>query len=229
MKTSRIAALAIVAPLVLGLSGCTGGLDADVAATVGDTTISRADVDLLSKVICKDRVAAVKQGGASAAAYAQVEANAVNVLVETERTARFAEELGAPFDEAELRTRMASIAPLLKGLDEDDADDVRRMVREIQISDLQLQAIGAQVLQQQGAENPDGQAQANAGYNLRKQQFDDQVQVEVAPDYAPNQAGEAGKGNESLSTPVSSFAKQGVLAQPEPAWAAGLPADQKCG
>jgi hypothetical protein len=62
-----------------------------------------------------------------------------------------------------------------------------------------------------------------------QEKFRKGVDVEVNPEYGPDDAGVAGSVDPSLSLPVSSFAKKSVSGQPDAAFVSKLPADQRCG
>ena len=55
------------------------------------------------------------------------------------------------------------------------------------------------------------------------------IDIDVNPAYGPDDSGNAGAVDPSLSVAVSSFAKQSRSAQPDSAWVSKLPADQRCG
>jgi hypothetical protein len=229
VKANRLVLLA-VAGAMLALTGCTQS--GNVAAQVGDTTVSTSEVDFLTRIQCGslDKAAEDPQQGqpVQTVPTSLIRAGMVNTLVQAELNRQFAAREDLTYDRDTLRSVMGQFEATVDQVPEADQDRFREIVEGVYRGQLQIYGLAEYELNAQGVDDPE-QAQVEEFVAKIQDDFRKSVDVEVNPEYGADADGVAGTVDPSLSLAVSSFAKQGRAAQPEPDWVNDLPADQRCG
>lgn len=226
---SRARALAPLALAgVLALTGC--GLTPGTAARVNGSSVSISDVDLLTRVQCRD---ISSNGQGQATSVAKVRAQSVNALIDSTLSKGYADTQRAGYDPRTLQQQMAQVTPVIATLDKADQGPVRDLIEGFRRQELRMLTIGQKLLAKQatskaGTTKPSSDEALNAAYRARDS-FVKKADVEIDPRYGPGAKGVAGAGDGSVSTAVSDFAKQGMAKQPAAAFTSGLPTSQKCG
>ena len=228
MKANRLVLLGVAAATLV-LSGCTQ--TADVAARVGDTTVTTSEVDFLTKVQCAslDNAAENPQGQpAQTLPTSRIRTEMLNTLVQAELNRQLAAEEDLTYDKDTLREVMGQFEATLEQVPEGDRDRFRDLVEEVYRGQLQVYGLAEFNLKNEGVTAPD-QAQVQEAVGKLQEDFRKGVDIEVNPEYGADADGVAGAVDPSLSIPVSSFAKDSRSGEPEAGWLDDLPADQKCG
>lgn len=231
MKANRLLLVA-VAGTVLSLTGCTQS--GNVAARVGDSTVTTSEVDFLTQVQCDSLDKAAEDpsqsaGGASQkVATSQVRAGMVNTLIVSELNRQLAEREDLTYDKATLRALMDQLGPVVEEVPEDDRDRFREIVEGVYRGQLQVYTLAEGELAGRGLANP-SQDEVEQTVAAIQDEFRKSVDIEVNPEYGADAEGHAGAVDPSLSLAVSSFAKQSKSQSPKASWVEGLPADQRCG
>jgi hypothetical protein len=232
VKANRLVLLAVGGASVLALSGC--ARSGDVAARVGDTTVSTSDVDLLTKVQCdsldKEAKNPTQAGQVQPVARATLRTIMVNALVDAEVNRQVASREHLTYDKAQLASAVQRYESTVGNAPAGDRDRYRELIGTILRG--QLQAIGQikdQFTGQQPTNDEVQKAIADFEAKMRKR-----VDIDVNPQYGPDKDGVAGSVDPSLSLAVSSFAKHSrdalsATAQTDATWVNDLPADQRCG
>jgi len=230
VKAYRLVALAVAGVSMLALSGCSQS--GNVAARVGDETVSTSDVDFLTRIQCDTLNKAAKDpaqaGSVQAASTAQVRTGMMNTLLEAEIDRQLAASQHLDYDKATLRSVMSQFESVVQQAPKADQDRFRELVESVYRGQLQVWTEAQAELARQGVQSPDQQQVAEAVSALQAK-FRKTVDISVNPVYGANAAGTVGAADPSLSIPVSSFAKQARSSTPDPTWVSKLPADQRCG
>jgi hypothetical protein len=229
VKANRLVLLA-AAGATLALTGCapTG----NVAARVGDTTVTTSEVDFLTRMQCDSLDRAAKDPSQSANVQmvptSQVRSSMANTLVQAELNRQLAQREQLTYDKATLRNVMDQFESVVKDTPAKDRDRFRDVVEDVYRGQLQVYTLAQSRLQAQGATNPT-QDQVDQEVTSIQDEFRKSVDVDVNPEYGADKDGVAGSVDPSLSRAESSFAKSAQSAQPDAAWVSKLPADQRCG
>lgn len=230
--TNRLVLLAVAGTSLLALTGC--AQSGNVAAQVGDATITTSDVDFLTRMQCDTLDKAAKdpaqaaQGGAQMVATAQIRRTMVNTLVQAELNRQLAAKEDLSYDKTTLSNVMVQFESVVKEVPAADQDRFRALVEDVYRGQLQVYSKAQDELASQGAGQP-SQDQVDQAITDIQTKFRKSVDVVVNPEYGPDADGVAGAADPSLSRAVSSFAKQSGSAQPDATWVSKLPADQRCG
>jgi len=231
VKANRLVLLAVAGTSMLALTGCTQS--GNVAARVGDTTVSTSEVDFLTRMQCDalDKAAedpSQSQGGAQMVPVAQIRTGMVNTLVESELNRQLARQRHLAYDKTTLRSVMDQFESVVKQAPAKDRDRFRSMVEDVYRGQLQVYTLAQADLAQAGVSKPT-QDQVDQAVSKIQADFRKNVDVKVNPQYGADTDGVAGAVDPSLSLAVSSDAKQTRSTRPDPTWIAKLPADQRCG
>jgi hypothetical protein len=232
VKANRLVLLAVGGASVLALSGC--AQTGNVAARVGDTNVPTSDVDLLTSVQCTSLDKAAKdpaQGSqVQPVARATLRTIMVNALVDAEVNRQVAAREHLTYDKTQLASAVQRYQSTVGNAPAGDRDRYRDLIETILRG--QLQAIG-QIQDQFAGQQPsnDEVQKAIADFEAKMRA---KVDVDVNPQYGPDEHGVAGSADPSLSLAVSSFAKHSrdalsATAQTDATWVGDLPADQRCG
>jgi hypothetical protein len=232
VKAHRLVLIAVAGASMLALSGC--AQSGNVAARVGDSTVSTSDVDFLSRMQCEtldkaaQNPAAAAQGGVQTVPVAQVRTGMLNTLIETELNRQIASKEHLTYDRDTLRQVMAQFERVVDQVAAKDRDRFRSMVEDVYRGQLQVYTLAQQQLAEQGVSRP-SQDQVDQAVAKIQASFRKNLDVKVNPQYGADARGVAGSTDPSLSLAVSSYAKQARSAQPDSSWVSALPADQRCG
>ncbi len=221
MKRHRITSLLVGGLALLVLSGC-AGLHPGVAATVGEESIRRSQVDDVTRISCDLGV------GQGAQPRSAVSRDIVNAMVTTRVDTQYAESVGASYDKAQLQTRVQQLKDSLTKLPEEDRDLYVQVVSDYLRSQLMLADVGARALKDKGTAKPGGDEAVNEGSKLSAAWAKKHLDVQIDPRYNPGTSGKAGGGDGSISRPVSPYAKSSAGAA-KPAFVSALPAELRCG
>jgi hypothetical protein len=225
VKANRLVLLAVAGTSVLALTGCQSG---NVAAQVGDTTVTTSEVDFLTRMQCGALDKAADQGSAQVVAISQIRTGMVNTLVQAELNRQLAKREDLSYDKGTLRSVMEQFESVVAQAPAKDRDRFRDVVEGVYRGQLQVYTLAESDLSDQGVDTPT-QEEVDAAVSAIQDEFRKSVDVEVNPEYGADADGVAGAVDPSLSRAVSSFAKQSRAGQPDAAWIAALPAGQRCG
>lgn len=226
---NRLVLLAVAGTSLLALTGCTQ--TGNVAARVGDETVSTSEVDFLTRMQCASLDKAAEnpsQGSTQVVPVSQVRTGMVNTLVQAELNRQLAASKSLGYDRATLRSVMDQFESVLKLAPAKDRDRFRDVVESVYRGQLQVYTLAERDLAAQGVSRPTQDVVDKAVAKIQDD-FRKTVDVEVNPQYGADSAGVAGSVDPSLSVAVSSFAKQSRSSQPSSSWVSGLPGNQRCG
>ena len=230
MKANRLVLLAIAGTSVLALSGCTQS--GNVAARVGDVTVTTSEVDFLTRMQCdtldKQAQDPSQAGSTQTVATSQVRTGMVNTLIQSELNRQLAAREHLSYDKSTLRSVMDQFESVVKGVPAKDRDRFRDLVEDVYRGQLQVYTLAQGRLGEAGITDPT-QEQVDQAVTALQDDFRKGVDIDVNPEYGADDAGIAGSVDPSLSRAVSSFAKNSTAAQPQAGWVTKLPADQRCG
>ena len=218
----------MAAAAIVALTGC-GALHPGVAADVGSATISHGEVDDVAIALCSANITGAEAQGKPAPDLATRGARegALQVLLESELSRQFGEEMGVDADEQQVSQALAENEESVALLPEDQRDDFRSALRKYAGGQLILIEIGRQSITEQGqADVTDDQAIAE-GQRLRGE-FVKTIEIEVDPRYGAFAKGTFEAGGAALSVPASDAGLAGAKADPGPGFVSGLPASQRC-
>jgi len=222
--------LAVAGTSVLALSGCAPS--GNVAAKVGDDTITTSEVDFLTRMQCDalDRAAESpsSQGTTQTVPRAQVRTGMVNTLIQDALNRQLAARDHLEYDKATLRSVMDQFESVVAQAPAKDRDRFRSLVEDVYRGQLQVYTLAQDQLRSAGVSNP-SQQEVDQAVSAIQDDFRKDVDVDVNPQYGADGSGVAGSVDPSLSLAVSSFAKKSVSAKPDATWVGDLPADQRCG
>jgi SurA N-terminal domain len=230
VKANRLVLLAVAGTSVLALTGCTQ--TGNVAAKVGDTTVPTSEVDFLARMQCTSLDKAAKDpaqaGSVQVVSTSQIRTSMVNTLIQTELNRQLAEEQDLGYDKTTLRNAMQQFASVLQTVPAKDRDRFHDLVESIYRGQLEVYSLAQSKLAAQGVTSP-SQQQVDEAISKIQDDYRKTVDIDVNPAYGADADGVAGSQDPSLSTAVSSFAKQSRKTQPDPSWVSKLPADERCG
>jgi len=226
----RMVLLAVAGTSVLAVSGCAPS--GNVAAKVGDDTITTSEVDFLTRMQCDalDRAAESpsSQGTTQTVPRAQVRTGMVNTLIQDALNRQLAARDHLEYDKATLRSVMDQFESVVAQAPAKDRDRFRSLVEDVYRGQLQVYSLAQEQLVADGKDNP-SQSDVDQAISAIQDKYRKTVDVDVNPQYGPDADGVAGKADPSLSLAVSSFAKQSRSSQPQASWIAKLPDNQRCG
>ncbi len=221
MKSHRITSLLVGGLALLVLSGC-AGLQPGAAATIGDETIPRSEVDDVTRISCDLGV------GQGAQPRSAVSRDIVNAIVTTRTDTLYAESVGASYDKAQLQTRVQQLKDSLTKLSDSDRDLYVQVVGDYLRSQLMITDVGTKALKDKGTAKPGNDEALNEGSKLSAAWGKKHLDVQIDPRYNPGTSGKAGGGDGSVSRPVSPYARAAAGAA-KPTFVSALPADLRCG
>lgn len=224
MKLRRWAPLLVAG--LLPLSAC-GELTPGTAAVVDGVRISRQQVDDLAQAQCDAADASAQPGGSSALPISRVRQQSLGLLMDTALSKQYAAEKGITADQKVADGIYAQFAAEIEKVPASARATLAQDFKDWTLGRAAMVAVGSE-------ETGEAASQANleklmtTGLNIREKWLPT-VQVDTDARYAPAKNGFPGAGDGSVSKATSSFAKDTVAQQPDPAWVGSLPADQKCG
>lgn len=218
---TRIAALLAGGVALLTLSGC--GLHPGVAAQVGDQSISRDQVNAISRIQCD--LAAGQQSGSQPRAK-MVQAS-VNILIESAIDNQYGTSVGATYDRATLQAQITQFKTGIAKLSQKDQDAILKAFTDYARGRLIITGVGEQKLKEQGTAKPGTDESVNEGSRLAGT-WSKKLDIEIDPRYNPGKSRQAGGGDGSISRPVSAYATS-AAGTAKQAFVASLPTDLRCG
>ncbi len=214
---------------LLMLTGCSDLHPGD-AATVGSTSISRDQVDTLTRIQCdlaKNTSPSQSQGSSKSQPRAALVQGTVNVLVRTAVDNMYGRSVGASFDNNVLHSQVDQFKAGVASLPQDDQDTLVQAFTDYTRGQLLLASIGEKKLKEQGKQNPGTTEAITVGGNLAGR-WAKRLHIKIDPRYNPGTSDQAGGGDGSISRVVSSYAKS-AAGTATPTFVAGLPAEMRCG
>jgi len=217
--------LIAVAGLLL-VAGCAN--DPQVAAHVGDKSISVKDVDIIGKALCSERVSS---GQAPATSMSAVRGSALAALIDSALDAEVARARNLPYDKTALGSSVAQLDSLIAKLPADDRDRGRELITDLLRGQMQVSTAAAGLVQQ-GGQQLTQDAVNKVVLQLETEQART-TKISVNPEFDSPGFGSTGDGAQSVSKAISSTARAAreiiTSATPSASYVAGLPATQKCG
>lgn len=223
MTPTRVRSLAGLATAALLLTGCSSvpAFNPGVAARVADSTISNNEVEDVAASYCSAVETQLQEG--QAVANSVVSSQVAGALTLQEAGEQFAEAEGVEPDpsyqdaEDSLEQGISALTP-----EQQDA------VRQVNLARPYVAAVELAVgIEQVGDDDPD--AAAAAGHQAFADWLDDQ-DVRIDPRYSVAiEDGTLARSATDVSYPLSTTAKAGQAADPDPAAGAALPDHQRCG
>lgn len=210
------------------LTGCAGGTSGPgVAVAVGDQTISAAHVDRTAAHMC-EALEEDFRAQSTVVPMSFIRQGVVQLLSLRAQASQIAEQYGVepgPTYEREVAERSRSVAGL--------PEDVRESYVEVMTADALATAVVEQVgrakLEEEGFAEPTAEQVSQAGNDVFAT-WPDQHGIEIDPQYGLEFSdGALVPTDTSLSVAVSDLAKLGQASEPDPSYAASLPASQRCG
>lgn len=230
MKAHRLVLLAAAGASVLTLSGCSQ--TGNVAATVDGKTITNADVTFLADRQCSAINAARKDPAQSSQVQTvsrkQIRAAMLNAMVQAELNSELGDERNVSYDKASYRQAMDAFEPEVQKAPKADRSRFRDLIGSFYRGQLQVYAIAASELGGQGVTQPT-QEQVEGTVAQLQNDFRAKADIDIDPEFGADDNGIAGAADNSLSKPLSAFAKASVAGTEDPTWVEALPANQKCG
>lgn len=210
------------------LTGCGGGPSGPgVAVEVGDQAISAVHVDRTAAHMC-EALEEDFRAQSTVVPMSFIRQGVVQLLSLRAQASQIAEQYGVkpgPAYEREVSERSRSVAEL--------PEDVRESYVEVMTADALASAVAEEVgrakLVAEGFSEPTAEQVAQAGSDVFAT-WPDQHGIEIDPQYGLELSdGALVPADTDLSVAVSDLAKQGQAAEPDPSYAASLPASQRCG
>jgi len=222
-------ALPVLPVLLLAGCGVAGAqFHPGVAAEVGDQTITTRHVDQVSDDYCKavEKVSKGQEqsGGSETPMRYLTHEFATDLIVKAA-----AEQLADDYDVQPTSTYqggLAQLEPQLTDLSEDQKDAVREIVGAQSYAEDVLTQIGEISLKKQGTTDASTEEQYAEGQKVLTAWVADH-DVEINPKYAL-EFGTAGQVDTDLSYALGTTAKDGLAAQPDPAYTGSLPGNFVC-
>lgn len=228
-RLRAMAGLALAATLLL--SGCSNGVPAfnpGLAARVGDQVITLSRVDDVATSYCAAAEKQLQQGQVIPQHYLRGQVAGALAL----RTA--AEQFAAAHDVTPDATYDQAVAQAkeqdaLKALPADQVDALIEVQgASVFVGAVELSA-GRAILSDRGKTNPSDKAAAAAGQKAFRDWLADN-EVRIDPRFGISiESGQTTKTDTSVSYPLGDVASKADADQPDAAYAAGLPAAQRCG
>ncbi len=225
-RTPKVPALVVTLLVAMSLvSACS--THPGQAATVGSDRIGDDRLDQVATALCAAQKGS-QQGGPKELSSRAARQGALGVLINGSLSRQFGESRGAEADQEKVSSALAANAQTIASLPASSRAAFRDTLEEYARGQLMLISIGGKELAQQGkAKAPEEQAFAE-GTKLRDAWAAKNVKVSVDPRYGTFRDGALQPGSGSLSTAVSSKAREAAKQQPSAGWVSSLPASQKC-
>lgn len=225
MKFAKALAVPVVSVALLA-SGC--GTSGNVAAKVGDDEVLVSEVDLFADAQCE-----LSRGGEGASGPVSVPKRALrnqalDALVDLELFRQLAAGRDADYDRAMYRAQMSQVRTQVEPLPADQRETVVELLSDYWRGVFQLQDIAEATLADQGVAEPTREELQQASTEIYTE-FRKSVDIELNPAFSPDADDFAGRGDGSLSTPLSPYARQATSAEPDATFISGLPPALRCG
>lgn len=228
MSKPRIsAALALGVAAATLLSGCAGSADPGVAIRVGDETISNTVVDEAAGGIClafKDQFT----GEGQTVPMSFIRQGVIQLLTLDSQARQIAEEYDVTPDQ-QYNREVASVRAAAEALPEDVRADYVKVMTANALANSVVDQVGRSALKAEGVRNATVDQVAQKGQDVFAV-WPDANGVEIDPRYGLKMIdGVLEPVDTNLSVAVGETARTGMATDPDPAYAAGLPAGHRCG
>ncbi|MFL6157655.1 MAG: hypothetical protein ACJ72D_16290 [Marmoricola sp.] len=231
MKAPRPVLLAagVVMLLATGCSNVGHVHTGDVAATVGDHTVTKSDVDLLAGYQCDLIDAAAKDPSQQAQVIplAKVRAYIATALINNALDLQIARKAKVTVSPSLYRSDLTQALAASKQIPAKDRDRFNALALESIRSGYAIQILAGRKLAPTVGAQPSQDQVVQAVSELRNA-YRKTVKVDVDPVYGISDDGST-VIDPSISRAVSSYAKSSVIAQPGQAFLTALAPNQKCG
>ncbi len=208
---------------LLTLSGC-AGMHPGTAVKVGDTSISRDQVDTISRIQCDLASGQQQQGSQPRSKMVQA---TVNILIESAIDNMYGDSVGASYDRAALHTQVEQFKSGVAKLPSQDRDAIIKAFTDYARGRLLIQGIGEQKLKEQGQQKPGVDEAVNEGSQLAGR-WAKKLDIQIDPRYNPGKSNQAGGGDGSISKSVSKYSRSAASAS-SPTFVTTLPTGLRCG
>ncbi|MET0998900.1 MAG: hypothetical protein ABWX73_09320 [Marmoricola sp.] len=213
---------------LLVLSGCSGtGLTPGTATEINGTRITTSRVSDVAAAQCDLRDVLTKQQLAPAVTAAQVNREALSLLMDTELTKQYGKSKDIAPDKLIANAYLGQVQSLFKDL----PSDSKSLLNDV----FTTWADGRSILVQAGSdstgEKPDGtnlDKLLQAGLTERETWLK-KADITTDPRYGPDKDGYPSRDSASVSKARSTFAVDAQKETPDPAFLGELPPNQKCG
>jgi hypothetical protein len=220
-RVSSLAGLAVAATVLLTGCGAVPDLNPGVAVRVDDTSFTLDEVEDVASSYCAAVETQLQDG--EQVANAVINAQAAAALALQTASEQFAADEGVEPD----ATTYGQAQQQLEGSIAELSSSQQEAVRTVNLARAYAAAVQLAVGKQGGATTDEDAA--SAGQEAFAGWLDDQ-DVRIDPRFAVSLDGGAiAPTDTSVSYSVSSAALDGVAAEPDPTYAAGLPSTQRCG
>lgn len=227
MKLRRGVPVAVAATLAaLVVSGC-GQLTPGTAAVVNGTRITNDEVNDLAEAQCVAADKAKASGQSQTMAVSRVKVQSLALLMDTELSKQFAADEDITPDTQLVKGFYSQFEPGITPL----PSTARTTLTDV----FQNWAQGRAILVEAGSKSTGDKATLQNLQQLLDAGLKDRdgwvkkADIDTDARYAPGKDGFPGTGDGSVSKASSKFAKDAGATQPDPSFASGLPAGQKCG
>jgi hypothetical protein len=228
VKAPRPVLLAVVAVAALTMSGCAHS--SDVAAKVGGTTVTKADVDLLSTYQCNLINSAAKDPSqqVSPVTMDKVRTYIATALINNALDDQLIKKVGVKVSPSLYKDDLTSAEASAKAVPAKDRDRFDALALDSIKAGYGIQVLANSELEQQGTTQPT-EDQITAAVTALRNSFRKGVKIDVNPIYGLGADGATTVVDPSASKAVTSFAKDAVAASPSAAFLTSLAPGQTCG
>lgn len=224
--TLRRRSAALLGAAALLLTGCGSAAPGD-AVTVGEETISVAEVDRAAEALCEG----AKQNPQGMQAYPMgyVRRAAVNILTVEQVVRGLMEEYDVEPGEAYAAQR-AELARTAEQLPERLREDYVQVMSVRSLIDSVALELGAAALREEGVAEPTEEESGTRVNELITEAFPDADELDLDPRFGlALREGQLVPADTSLSVPVSEAALGGTAEEPDAGYTGSLTAGQRCG
>lgn len=225
-------AAALLAAAGLTLTGCTGAASPGVAATVGDETLSVAEVDRATQSMCTSITEGIGAASApTAIPLGFVRQGTLQLLALDAQARQIAEEYGVEPGPDHARERVDR-ERTAANLPADAREDYVTVMSANALAVSVLDQVGRVELARSGDEDPTVEEATEAGVKVFRR-WPEEHGIEVDPRYGlETRDGRLATVDTNTSVAVSDSARQGLVTdvgQLDPGYLASLPSSQRCG
>lgn len=234
MKSPRLVAVGLTCVSLFAFGGCSAS--GDTAITVDNTTFTSNDVDLLANFQCDSFKAASADpstaGQVPKYSRAQLRSVMASVLVASALNEKLAKRVHSHADPTQVASQMQQLKPqITKYVRSADRDRVTALLTAYISSEVAVQTavvaqIGQATLQQLGQQQ--GTQAVQEAEQAGRLAIAKKSTIDVDPIYGLSADGLTPAGGGSISSPVSTFAKESAAQTATQSWLAGLPTNQRC-
>lgn len=228
MSSSRIGRpLILAAAAGLLLSGC-GSLSAGTAATVGDETISLAQVDRAAEAVCRSFEDQLVEAG-QVVPLSEMRQYAVGLLAASSQARQIAEEFDVDPGTDHQRETARLAAEAEDAVPEELREEYVAIGSTESLVNSVILAAGRAALAEEGVTEVEDEQAMQRGSELMAS-WTEENGVEVDPRFGLElREGQLHRTDTGTSVAVSDTARAGIADQADPAYSSQLPSNQRCG